>query len=289
MNSEPNTEEILAALRKSGYLMEQEVATELENLGFNVSTNWAFEDSDDGKSREIDVRGIRRVAVNEEAKINAFIELIVECKNSANPFVFIGRPKNLMDEGYVPQELVFPLAKHHEYITPDHRTYRNTDPFFHLGFDRVHYGTLASNKAVQFCRINRKNKTWEANHGGLFNSMFYPLAKAVTTRKKDFARDQRNGSWRDFWFFMPIVVTSGQVYYVDSSDSEPSPQEQDFVNFRREIRSGELQGTFAVDFVRQNRIAEFYDQCIQPLVDRVTELAMDRADFVLTRDIPWQE
>ena len=119
--------------------------------------------------------------------------------------------------------------------------------------------------------------------------MFYPLAKAVTTRKKDFARDQRSGSWRDFWFFMPIVVTSGQVYYVDSSDSEPSPQEQDFVNFRREIRSGELQGTFAVDFVRQNRIAEFYDQCIQPLVDRVTELTMDRADFVLTRDIPWQE
>ena len=37
MSSEPNTEEILAALRKSGYLMEQEVATELENLGFNVS------------------------------------------------------------------------------------------------------------------------------------------------------------------------------------------------------------------------------------------------------------
>ena len=54
----------------------------------------------------------------------------MECKNSANPFVFIGRPKNLMDEGYVPQELVFPLARHHEYITPDHLTYRNTDPFF---------------------------------------------------------------------------------------------------------------------------------------------------------------
>ena len=66
MSDSPSPEAIVAALKKSGYLMEQEVATQLENLGFNVWTNWAFEDSDEGKSREMDIRAIKRVAHNEE-------------------------------------------------------------------------------------------------------------------------------------------------------------------------------------------------------------------------------
>ena len=288
MSSGPTPEEILAALRKSGYLMEQEVATEIESLGLHVSTNWAFEDSDEGKSREIDVRAIKRLAVNEVAKISAFIELIVECKNSTNPFVFIGRPKSAMDEGYVPPELALPLARHHEYTEPDQRTYRYKDPFFHLGFDRVHHGAVAPHKAVQFCRVNRKNNTWEANHGGLFNSMFYPLAKALKTRKQESISYHPNRQWSHFWFFVPIVVTSGQIYYIDSTEPEPVPRERDFVNFKREIRSGDLQGTFSVDFVRQNRVAQFYDECIQPVVDKMTELTAEHGDFVLTRDIPWQ-
>ena len=103
----PSPKDIIAALRQSGYLMEQEVATQLENLNFHVWTNWAFEDSDEGRSREIDVRAIKRVAYNEDKKLAAFLEIIVECKNSANPFVFIGRPKNQTDGQYAPQELVF--------------------------------------------------------------------------------------------------------------------------------------------------------------------------------------
>ena len=64
---------------------------------FHVWTNWAFQDIDEGKSREIDVRAIKRVAHNEEKKLSAFVEIIAECKNSTNPFVFIGRSKNQMD------------------------------------------------------------------------------------------------------------------------------------------------------------------------------------------------
>lgn len=38
MNASPSPEDIIDALRKSGYLMEQEVATQLEALKFNVRT-----------------------------------------------------------------------------------------------------------------------------------------------------------------------------------------------------------------------------------------------------------
>ena len=112
MNASPSPEDIIDALRKSGYLMEQEVATQLEALNFHVWTNWAFQDIDEGKSREIDVRAIRQVAHNEEKKLSAFVEIIAECKNSTNPFIFIGRPKNQTDNQHPPQELVFPIVNY---------------------------------------------------------------------------------------------------------------------------------------------------------------------------------
>ena len=68
MNASPSYTEIVDALKQSGYLMEQEVATQLEALDFHVSTNMAFEDIEEGKSREIDVSAIKRVAHNEEKK-----------------------------------------------------------------------------------------------------------------------------------------------------------------------------------------------------------------------------
>src|SRR4051794_34728823 len=73
MAAEPSTDEIMAAIRDSGYLMEQEVATQLEGCGLHVRTNVAFEDPDEGKSREIDVAARKRVAHDDKAKLSAFI------------------------------------------------------------------------------------------------------------------------------------------------------------------------------------------------------------------------
>ena len=46
MDAFPSHIDIITALRQSGYLMEQQVATQLEALGLHVWTNWAFEDID---------------------------------------------------------------------------------------------------------------------------------------------------------------------------------------------------------------------------------------------------
>ena len=137
--------------------MEQEVATQLEALDFHVHTNLAFKDIEEEKSREIDVRAIKRVAHNEEKRLSAFVEVIAECKNSTNPFVFIGRPKNQTDNQYPPQELVLPIAKYTAWASNASRR-KEKDAFFHLGFDKVHHDFARDTKAVQFCRIDRKGK-----------------------------------------------------------------------------------------------------------------------------------
>ncbi len=284
MSNSPSTEDIVNALKKSGYLMEQEVATQLEALDFHVTTNVAFRDIEEGKSREIDVRAIKRIAHNEEKKLDAFIEIIAECKNSTNPFVFIGRPKNQMDNRLPPEEFVFPV--------PDYQVDRRDGnyyekAFFYLGLDKVHPDFTEKTKTVQFCRIDRKGKDWHANHDGLYDSIFYPMAKALTARKSEISsRGTRPyEEWCNLWLFVPVVIVSGAILYVDSMESDPVPQARDVVTFKREIQSGKLSGIYAVTFVRQPYLEQFISGHLEPLIDEMAYLTTNRADFVLSRSI----
>ena len=291
MNGSPSLDDIITALNRTGYLMEQQVATQLEALDLHVWTNWAFEDPDEGKSREMDLRAIKRVAHNEQENINAFLEIIVECKNNANPLVFIGRPKSETDDRYGPEELVFPIPKYEKQRMDSELRIisMETDAFFHLGFDQVHHDFVADTKAVQFCRIDRAGKAWKANHGGLYDAIFYPMAKAVTARKREALTHRRGNAAGPFWFFVPMVVTSSDIFYVDSTLADPTPEARDFVTFKRQIRSGSVDGTFAINFVRQDQIEHFFSECLEPLVSRMNDLTMNSADFILKRVIPWKD
>lgn len=284
MNDSPNPMEIVDALKRSGYLMEQEVATQLETLGFHVSTNMAFEDIEEGKSREIDVRAIKRVAHNEEKKLSAFVEIIAECKRSANPFVFIGRSKNQMDNLQPPEELVFPRGIYsilQKGTAKNVATVHLADPFFYLGFDRVHYDFVSDTKAVQFCRIDRKGKTWHANHDGLYDSIFYPMAKAFTARKREINVRKSPSGGDCFWLFVPMVIINGDILYVDSMETNPLLQERSYVTFKREIKSEKLDGVYNVVFVNQKHLEQFISDRLEPLVDRMADLTMNHANFVL--------
>lgn len=284
MNASPSHREIVDALKRSGYLMEQEVATQLEALNFDVWTNWAFQDIDEGKSREIDVRALKRIAHNKEKKLSAYVEIIAECKNSMNPFVFIGRPKNQVDDLQPPQELVFPRGVYsilQKGTAKNVATFHLADPFFHLGFDKVHPDFKSKTKVVQFCRINRKEKGWQANHDGLYDSIFYPMAKAFTARKREV--NVRNSPSGDDFFclFVPMVIINGDIFYVDSMAADPEPQERSYVTFKREIKSEKLDGVYNVVFVNQKHLEQFISDRLGPLVDRMADLTMNHADFVL--------
>ncbi|MCY4353270.1 MAG: hypothetical protein OXC09_00545 [Truepera sp.] len=152
----------------------------------------------------------------------------------------------------------------------------------------MHYDFAAEVKANQFCQIDGRGK---ANHGGLYDSIFYPMAKALMARKREIPTPTytRPGDWRYFWFFVPMVVTSGDIYYVDSTATDPEPQERDYVTFKREIRSEKLKGTFTIDFIRQDRLERFFSDCLQPLVSRMADLTMNNADFVLKQGISWEQ
>lgn len=290
MGAEPSIDEIMAAVEESGYLLEQHVATQLERLGFQVTTNFAFEDPDEGKSREMDVRAVKRVAVDEEAKISAYIELIVECKNTSNPFVFIARPKNERDLRSSPKEFLFPYTYEMKKDFGGGRGLsKPVEPFVHLGFDQVYKEHQKAWKAVQFCRIDRKGSGWHANHGGLYDAMFYPMAKAVTARKSEVPRPRQSGDWRYFWFFFPLVVTSGGLMLIDTSMAAPAPRPVEHVSFTRELKSGKLSGPYALTFVRQEQLQQFVEQVIDPVAALASDLVNNRLKFLKSTNLTWAE
>lgn len=290
MSAGPSEDEIMDAINASGYLMEQEVATQLEHRGFHVRTNVAFEDLEEQKSREIDVTAIQRVVVDEDAKLAAYVELLVECKNSSNPFVFIARPKNEMDKHRRPEEFLFPFQyRMKKDLGGGRSTIQELAAFNHLGFDKIFNAQIRPWKAVQFCRIDRNGKNWHANHGGLYDAMFYPMAKALDARRKEVPKGTQPGDWRYIWLFFPIIVTSGDLFIVDSSAHTPRPESVDYVSFQRELKSGKLAGTFMVTFVRQKALEEFLASVVDPLAELSANLIGAQQNFFKTTDLPWMD
>ena len=145
----------------------------------------------------------------------------------------------------------------------------------------MHYDFASETKAVQFCRIDRKGGKWHANHDGLYDSIFYPMAKALTARRREILIRNRPSEFDRFWLFVPMVIISGDILYVDSMAANPVPQERTDVTFKREIKSEKLNGVYAVAFVNQKHLEQFITDRLGPLVDRIADLTTNHADFVL--------
>ncbi|PJI42215.1 hypothetical protein [Ferrovibrio sp.] len=290
MTGNPSLDDIMGAIHESGYLMEQEVATQFERRGFHVRTNVAFEDLDEGKSRELDVKAIKRVSFDDSARLSAYIELLVECKNNTNPFVFIARPKSDWDRRQCPEEFTFPYRYQMKKNLGGGRSMtRDINAFHHLGFDQVYQAHVNAWKAVQFCRIDRKGNGWHANHGGLYDAIFYPMAKALNARRSAVPQPSRPDDWRYIWLFFPLVVTSGDLFLIDSSAEVPRPTPVDHVSFERELKSGKLSGSFMVTFVRRAALEAFLDSVVDPLAMLSISLIEKRQEFLKTTDLDWSD
>jgi hypothetical protein len=88
----PSDQEVIAALERTGFLLEQRVAKCLQGYEFHAEIGSAYPDPETGKSREIDVQASRLDDVEHE-KIAGLvhIDLIIECKNTTAPFVLVGQ------------------------------------------------------------------------------------------------------------------------------------------------------------------------------------------------------
>jgi hypothetical protein len=281
--NKPTEAQIIAALEQSGYLFEQDVATRLETLGFHVETNWAFLDSEQEKSREIDVRAIREVAKDETNKIQIFVELLVECKAFDSPLVFLERPKNQREQIHaVPGEYIFPRKHYRKMLTEN--SYHEVAPFVHLGLRNKHYYFQESRKATQFSKIVRKGKDWTANHEGIYDSLILPIAKSLEFRKADALKFARGQDWKAIWLFFPMVVLRDHLFAYDLSDTERTLDNRGRVTFVRHLESGNLKGFYMIDFVTFGHLDQYVQNEVSVFSKAIAELLTTNPRVFLDED-----
>lgn len=272
--TEPNDIQILSALQQSGYLFEQEVADRIEALGFNVDTGWAFRDPDLEKSRELDVRGIKRIFHDEGNKLAVFVELLVECKAYENPMVFLQRSKNERELKHaVPKEYLFPVKHFRKQRTSG--SYEEVPSFIHLNLRHKHYYYSELLKATQFSKIVRKSNEWTANHEGIYDALILPLTKAFEHQRQDALKRVAGPDWKYVWLFFPMVVLRNGLFSLDVSAKPLEPKAQERVSFVRHLESDKANGFYLIDFVTFSHLGDYLDQEIGPFVTHVAELCND--------------
>lgn len=266
----PNKEEILNAVNASGYLFEQEIGSILEKNEFHIKTNAAFKDKDEETSREIDVLGYKRVYWNEERKISLGITIICECKKNQNPFVFIKRNKSAVDKSYCPPNFLFPKKEFEEPIKDKPNSYYIIPAFRHFELDKFFPYSKSDSKAVQFCKIVRKGKNWNAFHDGIYDSLLFPLIKCLEYYK-DKDRRMLKGEWSNYFIYFPLVVLNSDIYAIESHNSNNELIETDFISFTRDIDSKKYKDKYLVDFVTKDGLQKYLDNHLSPFVNEFIE------------------
>ncbi len=263
----PDESDMLDAVLRSGYLLDQEVATSFEELGFHVQTSWPFEDPDKGESRELDVWAIRRVT---EDPISLFIEIFCECKSGqANPYVFLTRRKGPIDDIVSPIHYVFPRDN---YSVDVDGGMREVPAFTYFNAAQHHYWFKNNQKAVQFARIVRNKNRWDAQHNGIYNSLLIPLAKALRHRRAVLRR------YTPFAMCFPLVVLKSPLYLVDSETKPLAARKVTRVSFYRRLDSSTVKGDYIVDFVNADGLADFVDQKVMPFAKQLADDAKANPD-----------
>lgn len=286
----PTESDIFDALQVSGYLMEQEVATEFESLGFKVRTGAACADHETGQpvSREIDVLAtIEQCCWNEPGGLQVSTEFICECKNNRDPLVFLVRsllsgrshPMSMS-----PEEFLFPIQNFEIPLGIKDGVRRVTihGASYHLEFDNHHYLNNQPYIATQVCKVSRISKAkWEANNAETYRQMFLPVVKQMIYRRDGHARWIRAG-WPNYvYLFFPMVVVNGPMYAVDVLANPLQVRQIEHIHYQRELDSPVSSGVFGVDFVTRNHVQRLVKESVQPFIDQVCALAMSSPERFL--------
>ena len=290
----PTSAEVMAALRDAGWLLEQDTAATLEKGGFQAATAKAFPDPDDPSvSREIDVHGYRQLFRSDDLSLSIGTRVLAECKQSSMPYVVVGGPASAYELGRDRQEQHFrfpSIETGRTELGGGRARLLHTRAREYLGLD-----TLPGNPweagflGTQMTRLDRK-KTWLADNRGIFTSLVYPLAKALTyfrslSNRSSYVMHKPGQEWASVDFYYPLVVTSAPVFAVDVTSENVEAVEVPWATMTREIKSTKVNGQFNLDIVTSTALERFLEERVNRFGSAVTAIAeKDPQRFVTHED-----
>ncbi|MFC8431604.1 hypothetical protein [Streptomyces sp. NPDC057253] len=285
----PSSDQVIKALERTGFLLEQRVAKKISEANFYVYTGRAYKDPEEGKSREIDVYAFREFYANKERDITVGVKLLVECKNSSGPYVVLGRKPSENERTMQPHAHTLPVESvKYETTGGDGRVrFMRKSTWSWLGLHDLPHGPgRDGRKGMQLVRMHMKSGEWNADNASIFDSLTLPLVKAVEAFRP--IRDLSNSvpSFAHMHLCFPIVVTSGELFYVDAHADDPSAESVEWVSIERDIDMVGVTGKFSMDVVSYSSFSSYLNDRVVKFAEEVAAVVGNDPEKIRTREIP---
>jgi hypothetical protein len=135
----------------------------------------------------------------------------------------------------------------------------------------------------QLIRMNRNQGKWQANNNSVYDSIIYPLAKAVNQERAEIREgafgsgDQDEAMQRlmpTFYYIFPMLVTSAPVYTVDvTSEKTPLVTRAPWAPLTRHFKDG----LFMMDVVDFNHLDTYLKERIFPSIEDARKAISEHA------------
>lgn len=201
--------EIIESLRRSGYLLESEIARILSDAGFFIETNQAIEDPFTGKSREIDLTAeypsFNKVAL--DLKCSTKIRFVFEIKNNNAPIVLLTEFK------FSPNLCEWEALK--EYVTIPKNISYGLDPYRNKILDN-------KSKFTQYCSFQRKSANSElmALHPDNIHSGISKINQFCDMEIGDREIEEKANGYLRHFLYIPVLLIADELYELTSTEND---------------------------------------------------------------------
>jgi hypothetical protein len=266
----PSEDELIEAVDQAGWLLEQQAARILADQGFNPRPSWAFRDPDEPtKSRELGVWSNRLYLSDADTKVFIGANVLVECKQSEQPYCAIGQELPEWRRAGNPAEHTLPVRFVPRIFDFEANLLEYDRLWDVFGFRALGLRHGQSDfRATQLTRLDLHKQKWSASNAGIFDSLVYPLAKAV--RADQVSRRPVQETWplpgeqgtvrTEFIGYrvrFPVVLVSCPLYVIDATNAQPAVTGSEWVRVQRHLESQSLTGVFEFDVVTRDTFVEY--------------------------------
>ena len=251
-------QDMIEAISRSGYLIEQRVEEVLVGKGYAVETNVAYLDNDSRKNREVDLTAINGKAIIHGENHFIFPYLVIECENNHQPIVFFRskpRPAILSLEAIKVSGLPISIydGKHAEPIPVTTI----------LEADRYHHYCTGS-YCTQYCSFTggKDKRPWMASHLDEQHDTFVSLIKSL----EYFVSDHYAGyslpmpgkkEHLNLQFYYPLVILQDELYEAYEEEGEVKMEPKEHIQFRKQTVQPEVSRSFHIDVIRERFLSTF--------------------------------
>ena len=253
-----STKQMRDAIQRSGYLLEQRVATILTKEWGFAETNLVFPDPDTGKSRELDISAISATQIYKKGFNFVFPILLCECENNPQPVAF-----------FTKESLI--SFMHHEQakVSGIPVKFWQEDGYVSLseftGMGKFHHYCKGA-VATQYCtfQLKKDKSSWMALHSEEQHDTFNSLIKAL-----DYKIAEHFDSWSlpnkvdeegiNIQIYYPLVIFQGGLYSATLKNNQLALKKSKHIQFRKELflpRINEVE-TYQMDVINEEYLPHY--------------------------------